>query len=216
MTWKMLPLWMWLTLSLAACAQSSSSERATEDAPRGPPVIKSSLAVMLEHREELNLTAEQVAWMEKREQQLQEENAPLQKKLEQLRPQRGEGGRPSGGGHRGGMGGGMGGMGGGRMGGGGMGGSMGGGMMGGGRMGGGMGGPGGEGGPNREAMHERMAQARSTMREMQDNDTRAYNEAETQLTDAQKPRARELISQEREKLFRQHEAMRQQMGDGSR
>ncbi|WNG34286.1 hypothetical protein F0U61_12080 [Archangium violaceum] len=42
-----------------------------------------------------------------------------------------------------------------------------------------------------------------------------YNASETQLTDAQKPRARELISQEREKLPKQHEAMRQQLGGDS-
>ncbi|MCY1018151.1 hypothetical protein [Pyxidicoccus sp. MSG2] len=47
-------------------------------------------------------------------------------------------------------------------------------------------------------------------------DTRAYNEAETQLTDAQKPRARELISQEREKQFHEREAMRRQMDSVSR
>lgn len=88
--------------------------------------------------------------------------------------------------------------------------------MGGGHMGGGMGGPGGDEGPSREAMRERMSQARSAMRELQDNDTRAYNEAETQLTDAQKPRARELISQEREKQFHEREAMRRQMDSASR
>ena len=75
-----------------------------------------------------------------------------------------------------------------------------------------MGGPGGEGGPDRAAMEERMTQVRSVMDGMRDNDTRAYNEAETVLTDAQKSRARELISQEREKLFQQREAMRQQRG----
>lgn len=215
---KLSPLWMCLALSLAACSSSSSSERPSEDAARKMPPMKSSLAVLLEHREELTLSPEQVAWLEKREQQLQDENAPLKKTVEEAMAHRGEGGRHSGGGHRGGgMGGGMGrGMGGG-MGGGMMGGGMGGGMgrgmgggMGGGRMGGGMGG--GEG-PSREARQERMGQVRSAIRAMQDNDTRAYNEAETQLTEAQKPRARELVSQEREKLFKQHEAMRQQMGE---
>ena len=74
----------------------------------------------------------------------------------------------------------------------------------------------GGGGPDREAMNERRQQGRATMRELQDNDTRAYTEAELQLTEAQKPRARELVSQEREKLFQQHEAMRQRMdGAGS-
>ncbi|MCY1078568.1 hypothetical protein [Archangium lansingense] len=80
MSWKILPLWLCLAFPVAACAQSTSAERPAEDAPRGPPVIKSSLAVLLEHSTELALTAEQVAWLEQREQQLQQENAPLKQK----------------------------------------------------------------------------------------------------------------------------------------
>jgi hypothetical protein len=183
MSWKMMPLWMCLAIPAAAYAQSSSAERPPEEARRGPPVMKSSLAVVLEHRTELALSAEQVAWLEQREQQLQQENAPLKQKLEELRPPRGgEGRRPP-------PGDGMGPP-----------------------MGGRMGGPGGEGGPDRAAMEERMTQVRSVMDGMRDNDTRAYNETETVLTEAQKTQARALIAQEREAMRQQHEAMRQQRG----
>ena len=71
----------------------------------------------------------------------------------------------------------------------------------------------------REAVIEAVAawarhqQGRAALRAMQDNDTRAYTEAEVQLTEAQKPRARELVSQEREKLFQQHEALQERLGD---
>lgn len=208
MTCKMSSPWPLLALLFtAACASSSSTEHPSEAAQPPPPlVIKSSLAVLLEHRGELTLTEPQVAWLDKRDQQLSEENAPLQKTLDAALAHRSSGSSGGGGGHRGGgMGGGMGGMGGGM-------GGMGGGMRGGGMRGGG-GGGGGGGGQNREAMNERHQQVRAAMRQMQDNDTRAYTEAETQLTEPQKPRARELVSQEREKLFKQHEAMRERLGD---
>ncbi|MGZ3457910.1 MAG: hypothetical protein ACXU86_05315, partial [Archangium sp.] len=105
---KMLPLWVCLSLPLFACADSSSAQRPSEDAARRMPIMKSSLVVLLEHRGELALTDEQVAWLEKRDKQLEEENAPLKKKLEESRPQGGGGGGHwgGGGGHRGGMGGG--------------------------------------------------------------------------------------------------------------
>jgi hypothetical protein len=184
------PSWPLLAVLLAACA-SSPEERPASDAARPtPPAMKSSLAVLLEHRDELALGEAQVAWLEKREQQLGEENAPLRKTLEEAFAHRGEGAA------RGGFGGG--------------------GMRGGGMRGGGMRGGMGGGGAHRGAMSEQRQRGRTALLEMQDNDTRAYTEAETQLTEAQKPRARELISQEREKLFQQHEAMRQRWeGSGS-
>ncbi|OJT17713.1 hypothetical protein BO221_44985 [Archangium sp. Cb G35] len=183
MSWKMMPLWMCLAFPAAAFAQSASTERPPEAARRGPPVMKSSLAVVLEHRTELALSTEQVAWLEQREQQLQQENAPLKQKLEELRPPRGgEGRRPP-------PGEGMGPP-----------------------MGGRMGGTGSESAPDRVAMEERMTQARSAMDGMRDNDTRAYNEAETVMTEAQKTQARALITQEREAMRQRHEAMRQQRG----
>ncbi|HEX5749264.1 MAG TPA: hypothetical protein VFZ09_23750 [Archangium sp.] len=178
MSWKMMPLWMCLAVPAVAGAQSASTERPPMEARRGPPVMKSSLAVVLEHRTELALSTEQVAWLEQREQQLQQENAPLKQKLEELRPPRGEGRRPP--------------------------------------PGEGMappaGGPGGEGAPDRAAMEERMTQVRSIMDGMRDNDTRAYDEAETVMTEAQKTQARAFITQEREAMRQRHEAMRQQRG----
>ena len=66
-----------------------------------------------------------------------------------------------------------------------------------------MGGTGSESAPDRAAMEERMTQARSAMDGMRDNNTRAYNEAETVMTEAQKTQARALITQEREAM-RQH------------
>ena len=52
------------------------------------------------------------------------------------------------------------------------------------------------------------------LREMQDNDTLSYMEAEKGLSDAQKPRARELFTQEREKLLKELEALHFQLRKG--
>jgi len=58
---------------------------------------------------------------------------------------------------------------------------------------------------------ERLERIESTLREMQDNDSQAYVEAEKLLDDTQKPRAREFFSREREKLLKQFEAMHYQL-----
>ncbi|WNG57311.1 hypothetical protein F0U59_22975 [Archangium gephyra] len=61
---------------------------------------------------------------------------------------------------------------------------------------------------------DRLERIGSTLREMQDNDTLSYMEAEKGLSDAQKPRARELFTQEREKLLKQLEALHFQLRKG--
>ncbi len=65
--------------------------------------------------------------------------------------------------------------------------------------------------PNSEAMRERMQQIEPIVTELRANDDAAYQEAEKLLSDTQKARGRELITQEREEHQRRHEAMRQRM-----
>jgi hypothetical protein len=57
-------------------------------------------------------------------------------------------------------------------------------------------------------MHERFEQVKATLDEMEANDNSAYEEAEKVLTEQQKPRARELVSQQREELLKRREASR--------
>jgi hypothetical protein len=202
-----------LPLALVACSHSEPAPEAQAPAP--PRQFPSSVALLLQHREELALNEDQAKQLDVIEQGLQEKNAPLRKKLEDLRPAGGHGGGHRGGGSEGGggmggpgMGGGMGGpmgpmgggMGGGRRGG------MGGGRMGGGGWGGRGGGPNGDGSGG-----GRFAEVKATLDEMEANDNAAYEEAEKVLTEQQKPRARELVSQQREEQLKQREAMRERM-----
>ncbi|QRK05894.1 hypothetical protein JQX13_38020 [Archangium violaceum] len=176
-----------MCLALAACARSSTSRRAEE---ASGPAFKSSLAVLLENRAELALTPEQVDRFEKMDFTLHEKNIVLQHELEALRAQQKKGNRPWHGGY----------------------------------MGGGQhdlhGGKGGSTSAPPEAererlqRRERLEQIGSTLRQMQDNDSEAYVQAEKLLTDAQKPRARELFSREREKLLEQLEAIHFQIRKG--
>ena len=71
-------------------------------------------------------------------------------------------------------------------------------------MGGGMGGHhrGGRGSPAEDG--DRRSDA---VRQMDDNDAKAYLDAEALLTDEQRPRAREIAEQYREQLFEWREAM---------
>ncbi|WNG36422.1 hypothetical protein F0U61_24155 [Archangium violaceum] len=176
-----------MCLALAACAGSSASQRG--DAAPGL-AFKSSLAVLLENRAELALTPEQVDRFEKMDFTLHEKNIVLQHELEALQAQQKKGNRPWHGGY----------------------------------MGGGQhdlhGGKGGstsappEEDQARLQRRERLERIESTLRQMQDNDSEAYVQAETLLTDAQKPRARELFSLEREKLLKQFKAMHFQIRKG--
>ena len=54
----------------------------------------------------------------------------------------------------------------------------------------------------------------ATLRAMQDNDSQAYLVAEDLLTEAQKPRARALFTQERDVLLKQLDALHYQMRKG--
>ena len=186
MTRKMLLLWV--SLALAACARSTSSQRVGE-AP-GDTAFKSSLVVLLEHRAELALTPEQVDRFEKMDFTLHEKNIGLQHELADLQARSKKDSRPWHGGY----------------------------------MGGGThdahGGKGNStSGPpdadkERLVRRERLERIESTLRQMQDNDTLSYMEAEKVLSDAQKPRARELFSQEREKLLKQLEALHYRLRKG--
>lgn len=62
-------------------------------------------------------------------------------------------------------------------------------------------------------MRERFEQMKATLDEMEANDNGAYEEAEKVLTEQQKPRARELVSQQREDLLKRREAMRRSRAD---
>lgn len=171
---------LWVSLALAACARSTSSQRGGE-APG--MAFKSSLAVLLEHRAELALTAEQVGRFEQLEFSLHEKNLGLQHQLETLQAQSKKDNRPWHGGY---MGGGTHDSHGGK-------------------------GTSTSGPPDAEkerlVRRERLERIDSTLRQMQDNDTQSYMEAEKVLSEAQKPRARELFTQEREKLLKQLEAL---------
>ncbi|QRO01767.1 hypothetical protein JRI60_23450 [Archangium violaceum] len=175
----LLPLW--LSLSLVACARSTAAQRG--DAPVNME-LKSSLSVLLDHRSELALDDDQVKRFGEMDLTLHEKNVLLQQRLEELRAQHKaaekawHGGYKGGGTHD---------------------------IYGG--KGGSSTAPGEAEDQQRRARSQRLEQMQSTLREMQDNDTRAYLEAEKLLREEQKPRARELFSQEREKLFERVEAM---------
>ncbi|KFE71321.1 hypothetical protein DB31_3451 [Hyalangium minutum] len=188
-----MPWWLMAVL-VGACASSAPSER-----PVGPPpkvLFQSPLALLLEHHTELELTTEQLIELDRREAALQEKNRPLREKLQMGRgrdPEQGEA-PPPGGGISGGRGdpSGMRGHGMGGMGGRGMGGR-------GGRGSGMGGGPRREGAPEGE---EALKQRQAVLREMEDNESAAYNDAEPLLNEEQKAKARELVSRQREERIR--------------
>jgi hypothetical protein len=138
---------------------------------------------VLANRGELGLSLEQVRSLEERDAMLERQNAPLLEELQSLRApkkaadsratgmERGSQGQPGSG----------------KL---GRNGARGSGSMGGGRMR--PEGPAGEApGPGAEALHQKL----------DDNDTAAYLEAELLLTEAQRPRAREVASRYREQVF---------------
>lgn len=195
MSWRpVVPGWLMAVL-LGACA-SSPSER-----PMGPPppvLFQSPLALLLEHHTELELTTEQLIELDRREAALQEKNRPLREKLRMgwrhgqgpgEGPPPEEGGMGRGRGRPGGMGGpGMGGHG---------------------TSGRGMGGMGEsrrrDGPPEGE---EALKQQEAVLREMEDNESAAYTDAEPLLNEQQKTKARELISRQREERLRVRESMK--------
>ncbi|WP_157823818.1 hypothetical protein [Melittangium boletus] len=183
--------WWLLCVALmgAACARSTPAQRPAGEAGSGM-AFKSSLAVLLEHRAELALTPELVGRFEQMDFSLHEKNIVLQRQLEALREKNKKGARPWHGGY---MGGGSHDVHGGK--------------------GGSMSGPADED-QQKLLRRERLERIEATLREMQDNDSQAYLQAEGLLTDAQKPRARELFSLERDKLLKQLDAMHYQIRKG--
>lgn len=181
--------WLCVVLVLGACARSKSAERQAED-PLTGMAFKSSMAVLLEHRAELALTPAQVDPLEKMDFTLLEKNLVLQQQVDALREQAKKDSKPWHGGY---LGGGSHDVHGGK--------------------GGSMSGPGDE---DRRKLQRRarLERIESLLREMQDNDSRAYLQAEALLTPEQTPRARELFSLERDKLLKQLDAMHYQIRKG--
>jgi hypothetical protein len=188
--------WPLMAVLAGACASSSEAER-----PVGPPprvLFQSPIALLFEHQVELLLTTDQMIQLGKLEAALEAKNRPLRERLREGRrrgPEQEEGPPPGGG------------MGGGRGGGGGMGGMSG--------MGGhGMARRGMGGGPlpsEPPLDEEALRRIEATLREMEDNESATYNEAEQILDEKQKTRARELVSQQREERMRVREALRRRV-----
>lgn len=65
--------------------------------------------------------------------------------------------------------------------------------------------------PETEEMRARRQQAEPLFTQLRTNDEAAYAQAQTLLSDSQKARAQELLTQEREQHRLRHEAMRQRM-----
>ncbi|MCI0573041.1 MAG: hypothetical protein L0Y66_20025, partial [Myxococcaceae bacterium] len=170
-------------LGLGACAHTQTPEQPPHGPIEFPP---SSLARLLDAREALALTPEQVQRLTERNTALQEttklleeELAALHAEAEKTREGRRAGGR--GGGMGGGMGGGRGGMGGGR---------------------GGMGGGRGAMSPEMEAARERRQTLRTLLEQLQGHDAQAYRDIEPVLDDAQKEKARVMVVERNEQLMK--------------
>jgi hypothetical protein len=141
------------------------------------------------HRAELGLTDEQVGEMEQLDRKREEENVAAREELDRERKQAASG-RPGGAGPGGGPAASRGMRGGG----------MGGGGMHGGRIGAGI--PAGSSGARKT---DRQAAIEDRLDE---NDTKAYLDAENVLTETQKGRARDIASDYREQLYEERETAR--------
>jgi hypothetical protein len=157
---------------------------------------RSSIAAVVLHRAELGLTDEQVDGMEQRDQQREAENAAVNAAVREEMEKKGQkrssapsstGGSGSGGAPQG------------------MHGGMGGGTHGGGMHGSRMGGrpPASGSGGGKEADRAATLEDR-----LDENDTKAYLDAESVFTEPQKARAREIASDYREQLYEQREKAR--------
>jgi len=167
-------------LFAASCAATNPKPSPSPSTAELPPLPRSSIAAVLEHRAELELTDEQIRRLQELDDRLDKENAAIRKNVTQNKepPTQME---------RGGFAGGMG-----RR-------SHGGGA--------GRSSAGGGGASNDPA------RPKSPMQLMDDNDTSAYLEAETALTEAQRHRAREIASRFREELSDRREAARKQRSE---
>jgi hypothetical protein len=148
---------------------------------------RSSIAAVLEHRQELALTDDQVTRLQNLDDELARSNQAVQEELDRRKKESAEssnkdsssGSDP----FSSSRGGGSGGMG-----------------MGGGRMGGG-------GGRHRGASSAAPATP-SVQDKLDDNDTHAYLEAEGALAEEQRPKAREIASRYREQLYNRRRAQK--------
>jgi hypothetical protein len=177
-----------LATAVPACADAPLPPAATPvteaDAPAAkplPPLPRSSIAAVVQHRGELGLSDEQIEAMERRDREREEEDRALRSEDEKRRKAVEEAasnarnaappGRSPGSGMRGGG-------------------------MGGGRRGVGMGGPGGG-----AASGGRTAQGESFEDRLDADDTKAYLDIEDVLTPDQRAPAREIASDYRAQLY---------------
>ena len=202
---------------LSACASDKPEQRAEPPPPPIRPVAHSSVHAVLLHHSELALTDDQVKTLEILDQELVRANEAIEANLKEALASRKAAADKKHGdtGPGAGPGSGAAGAGGGRgtddMGGGGRGG-MGGGMGGGRGMHGGRGG----GRPHAGAVEDRPDPLEKARAQMDTNDARAFEDAEAQLAQAQKPRAEEIAGKYREQLYDWREAMRKQGGHEGR
>jgi len=171
-----------VAVALVALSCATSAPRSSPAVEPPLPLPRSSIAAVLASRGELGMSEQQVSALEELDAKLERTDAPLREELRAhheakkgpARPEgRGGQGMPGGGMQGGGMGRGLG---------------RGGGSQGGGRMR--PEGPAGEA-FDPGAVHQKL----------DDNDTAAYLEAEQVLSEAQRPRAREIASRYREQVF---------------
>jgi hypothetical protein len=193
-------VWGWLVALALVASCSGKSLRAPPARPPPPPgslppLPRSSIAAVLEHRDELRLTPDQIDRLEALDDKLAERNAALREAADgtsaagadagpakAATPPASRGPTMTGGRHGGGMG--MGGMGMGR--------------------GSPRGGAAHHGSSDEPRAHESVEQR------MDDNDTRAYLDAEeTVLTPGQRERARDIAEDFREKLYDRRELLGQ-------
>jgi hypothetical protein len=201
--------WLLAVALLFGCASTPSKPAtATSTAPTpsvpSTPLPRSSIAAVLEHRGELELTDDQVQKLEAFDQKLEQKNASLREQIAAARQNHAQnnssgsssngrssdgsgsaGGNPSGNNAP----------------------NSGSGMGSGGFGGHGRGGHGiGRGGGERGNRPSDPGLVTSTEQKLDDNDTQAYLEAESVLTDAQRDRARDVAEHYREQLFDQRHA----------
>jgi hypothetical protein len=176
-------------LSLAACASAPR--------PAGAPVpirplARSSIAAVLAHRGELELSDDQVRRMEDLADQLGRANEAIRATLKEAREKQPSAGARPGSAAEPGAGG----------------------------MGSGRGGRGMRGGGGRDTglgrpdflSEERASVFEKARQQMDDNDAKAFEDAAAALTAAQRPRAREIAERYREELYDWREATQRQGG----
>jgi hypothetical protein len=161
-----------------------------------PPLPRSSIAAVVQQRAKLGLTDDQVRDLEEIDQERERADAAFTDEVAQKQKAAqaagaGAGSGPPGGGTRGG------GMGGG-------------GMRGGGMRGGGMG---GRRGPPQAGHEAANGTAPATIQDkLDENDTKAFLDAEQVLTEAQRDPAREIASDYRAQLYERRELERKRGG----